>query len=415
MKTQPKHPRTLAAICSVVALCAASITTANAQTSSGVSNGLFTHGNDSFRVVNTAGYRTAADSGMSAAGTVQQVGHLGQCTSCGTSCGGSCGGGTSMGVALGYSDCGSCGTACGGTCGRQSMLSCGPKNMNPCQPCSPYRYGSVEALYMAPNNDNYTSSPNFGLGDYDYEFGSRITLGVVGDCIHGYEASFTGPFEWDLSRQISAAGGINSYLTTGSPAAAMASFTDATFQQQTLSAEYYSLEASKTLVGWEMAKLLIGGRYINYDEDYSYTSRTAASGNGQLRSQTQNDLIGLQVGMDLLYPISRHGYSDVRARAGAYYNSYDTSVSVFDAGTLRANGSDDGGELAGMFELSTGVRYQLGEILSVRAGVELWYLSGVASATEQFSTQISDRTGRGSNADDDILFTGVSVGAELRY
>ncbi len=424
MKTQSKYPQTLAVICGMVAMCAATTTTVHAQSrSSSVSKGLFTHGNESFRVVNTAGFRTAADVGKPAAGTVQPINYGAACQSCGPA-GVEMHDGMmmsdpmapTMGVDLGYSQCGSCGSACGGTCGgRQSMLTCGPKNMNPCQPCSPYRYGSVEALYMAPDDDNFTLSPNFGMGDYDYEVGSRITLGTVNDCIHGFEASFTGPFDWDRSGQIaSTPGGINSYLTTGAPAATLSSFTNATLQTQRLESEYYSFEASKTLVGWEMAKLLIGGRYINFDEDYAFNSTTATE-TGSLTSRTRNDLYGLQVGMDLLYPISRNAYSDFRARGGAYLNSSDSSVSVINNGVSLANRRDDDNSLAGMFEIGTGIRYQLGEMLSVRAGVELWYLTGIASSTEQFDRQIGPRTGTSIDTDDDLLFTGLSVGAELRY
>ncbi len=417
--------------CGAVAICAASSVIAHGQSSgsSPVKNGLFTHSGDSFRVVDTAGFKTAADIGSVDPASIQQVGH-GACTSCGTSCGGACGGSTID------SSCGSCGTACGGRCGgRSSALTCGPKFTNPCQPCVPYRYAMVEALYMVPDSDNFRLSPNFGMNDFDFEVAPRITIGAVSDCVHGCEASFTGPFDWDMSGQLSSAGGgINSFLrspgtagipglvgTPGIPAipavppSPFASFTNATFQSQRLDAEYYSLEASKTLVGWEMAKLLIGGRYINYDEEFNYFSQTAASGNGRLRSEAQNDLIGLQVGMDLLYPISRHGFSDFRARAGAYYNMIDTNFTAIDGATTLANNSADDGELAGVFEIGSGIRYQLGEMLAVRAGAELWYISGVATATEQFNTTIGSGSGRRLNADDDILFTGLSVGAELRY
>ncbi|QDT02845.1 hypothetical protein K227x_12240 [Rubripirellula lacrimiformis] len=421
MKTQSTYPRVLMTLLSAVAFSIASNSLVSAQTlagqnsgaSSGVANGLFTHGSEAFRVVDTAGYRTAGDVGSHAPGLVQQVGHHGACSSCGTACGGSCGG-SAFTSAMEYSSCGSCGTACGGSCGRRSSaLTCGPNFTDPCTPCQPYRYISIEGLYMAPDIGSFTLSPNFGLSDMDEELGTRITIGAVGDCVNGYEISFTGPFEWDLARQInSPGGGINSFLSqTG---VALPSFTDAVSQTQTYSADYYSLEANKTLVGWEMAKLLIGGRYINYDEDYNYFSTTATQ-TGSLTSRTRNDLFGVQVGMDLLYPISRHGFTDIRARAGLYANSADSNVLVRDGASTLARAGDSTTDLAGMFEFGSGIRYQLGEILSVRAGLELWYLTGVASAPNQVRPQINSGTGRSIDTDNDILFTGISFGTEIRY
>ncbi len=43
-------------------------------------------------------------------------------------------------------------------------------------------------------------------------------------------------------------------------------------------------------------------------------------------------------------------------------------------------------KLAGVFEVGSGIRYQLGQMLSVRAGVELWYLDGMATAQINSST-----------------------------
>lgn len=407
------------AICGAIAFCLTATAPALAQTPGGVgsqvTNGLFTHGDESFRLVDTAGFRTAADVGVNDPSTIERVSH-GACSSCGTSCGGACGGGSSF-PTMSMSGCNSCGTSsCGGACGsRRTPLTCGNNYMDPCNPCDPYRYGMVEALYMQPDEDSFSLSPNFRMDGFDNEFAGRYTFGMVGDCVHGYEVSFVGPFQWDMAGQAaSPGGGINSFLTTGSPATALSSFTDATFQSQRYEAEFMSLEANKTLVGWEMAKLLIGGRYISYDEEFDYFSQTATEA-GRLNSNTENQLFGAQVGMDLLFPISRNGFTDTRIRAGGFLNFADSDVRLFNNGDRLVTSIEDDSELAGFFELGTGVRYQLGEILSVRAGVELWYLTGVASAPDQFRNQVGPSTGRPIRVDDDVLFTGISFGAELRY
>jgi hypothetical protein len=375
-----------------VVLCAILCASANAQSgllqtpgANPVQNGLFVHGDDSYRVVNT-GFRTAADIGETESGSVQQVGFRNRCGSCGTSCGGLCRG-------SGYVDA--------------------------CAPCNPYEYALVEGLYMQRDGDDrFTLSQDFDMGDFDFEFAPRITIGMVPDCVHGYEVSWTGPFEWDMSGQLNdAAFDIQTLLTPGLPVAGanLSTFSDATFQRQTYSVDYWSLEANKTLHGWDMAKLLAGFRYINYDEDYNYLTQNATGG-GLLRSAVDNQLFGLQVGMDLLFPVCCHGYSDFRARAGGFVNSVDSDVRLINAGSTVIANFDDDTELAGIFEIGSGFRYQVGEILSLRAGVELWYLTGVATAPNQLSNGVMrPSTGRAIQADEDILFTGFTVGGELKF
>ncbi len=421
-----------------------------------VQNGLFLQGKDTYRVVDTAGFRTAADIGQSQAGSVAQVGFGVGCSSCGTSnCGGGCGP---------VSGCGSCGTAGYGGYGGGFG--------DACPTCVPYRYASVEALYM--DNDsvgNFSLSPNFRVGEFEHEFGSRITVGSVSDCVHGYEFTFVGPFEWDRFRSVASPGG--GIATTLLPGAGvelldMSSFADfseflpvvaesdpdvifnADQQNQRYRAEYWSLEANRTLVAGEFAKLLIGTRYVNYEELYAYNSRSTgiddraerpfvpanpitgapaipfreaipgrAASSGQLRSDVDNDLFGLQIGIDLLYPVCCYGYTDLRARAGGFINSAQNQFlfanAIGTADQFLIGFSDSSTGLAGLFELGAGFRYQLGEILTVRAGTELWYITEVATASSQFSNTISTTTGRRVRNSDDVLMTGISVGAELKF
>lgn len=430
-------------------------------------------GDESFRVVDTASYRTAADVEKSDASNVQQVGHaIGGCSTCGTSsCGGSCGGSISMPTG----SCGTCGTTCGGTqgrCGlglgsicnsnRLSGLSCqGALSNDPCAPCVPYRYASVEALYMERDDDSFLFGGSLGtlpLSDFDFEFGSRITVGAVYDCVNGYEASFVGPFDWNTSNQLPGTQTVDIQLfpsvlqphTVGGPVLTdLRRDIEVSDQSQSLTSDYFSVDASKTINGWEMAKLLIGARYVDFGENYRYSgtmtqrdTRDPIQATGgtptqplnnetftiteeqELLSSVDNQLIGLQIGLDLLYPISRFAYSDVRMRAGGYANFADVDYSrsgsrseisnpgVFGDITRSLNdrASTDDVEIAGLFEIGTGVRYQVGEILSLRAGVELWYLSGIATATENVAG-----TGRSIDIDDDVLFTGISFGSELRW
>jgi hypothetical protein len=261
----------------------------------------------------------------------------------------------------------------------------------------------------------FSASPDFLLDRYDEEVGSRLTIGYVPDCVSGYEFSYTGRFQWDRAASATdAAGGLGTLLFAVAPVvpANLSAFNNATAQAQFETSEYWSLEASNTKVGWDVAKLICGLRYISYDEDFTILSQTATE-SGFLRSAVENQLIGFQVGMDLLYPVCRNTYTDLRARAGVYANFIDLDLRVINAGTTTAALLDDSTKLAGQLEFGSGLRYQFCEMLSVRGGFDLWYLSGVAAARDQFRDGILAR--REVRGKDDFLVVGLSLGAVFRY
>ncbi|NNE01294.1 MAG: hypothetical protein HKN47_28610 [Pirellulaceae bacterium] len=319
------------------------------------------------------------------------------------------------------SDCTLCGRLCGGSCrgsySAPSMDRFAP-SMNSCIPCDPYRFLSVEALYMERDGeDRYSLNHYYGMDGFDLEWGYRITAGSVPDCVHGYEFTITGPIEWDMGYALgNSAGGINTALIPGNPvsAASLSTFNNAVTQSTTYFAEYWSLEANKTLIGWDAAKLLVGLRYIDYDEDFFYQSLQGTGEAGLLRSSTANQMFGGQVGMDLLYPVGRFAYADFRGRAGMFLNFADSDVQLFNDGAAILANSDDDEEIAGFFEIGSGLRYHLGQALTIRGGAELWYLTGAATAPEQIQTIVRPSMGSQIQMDDDIFFYGVTFGAEIR-
>lgn len=276
------------------------------------------------------------------------------------------------------------GTELAGVYGRRYDLGGHPRlgmAGNVCGPtCDPYIYASVEALYMDHNDASGfamlgpTVSPAFR--DFDYEFGSRITVGVLPDCRNGYEFSFTGQFEWDTNNGL--APGVAGY--------------------QRLEAEYLSFEFNRTLVGWDIVKLLYGVRYAQYEEEYTF---------GSLLSAPDNDLFGAQVGADMTYPLTCRAWTDMRARAGVFANFAEHRGSDF-------NKYDDE-EVAGIFEFGGGVRYYLTNNFYVRGGGELMYLANVATGLDQFGPGLASVANRKTRIDDNIFLYGFSFGAELKF
>ena len=353
-----------------------------------VKNGLFTLGNENFKVVDVAAFRTAADVGTTEHPSIVQVG----CQACRVG-------------------------ACNGNCGRS--LSNGALNYSigqACAPCIPVCYFSVELLYMErQGNENFTNSPNFRMSEFDFEWVPRLTIGRIPDCVHGCEFSFIGPAEWDrFGARSDSGGGIQTFLTPISPFtdADLSAFRNAERQIQTWTAQYWGCELNSTLVGYDVARLLVGLRYVDYDEKYNYFSQTATQ-SGLLRSEVKNQMIGLQCGMDLLYPLCHNGYADFRSRAGIFANYAELDGRFVNANTTFVSTRQDDTGLAGVLEIAGGFRYQVTDCFSLRAGGELWWLGGMATAPDQFKNSVSQL--QGVRTKDDFVVAGATFGAELRY
>jgi hypothetical protein len=349
---------------------------------------------------------------------------------------------TGLFCASGACGSGSCRGACGGACGNgYSAYSVGQYGAamsgGSCDPCTPYCYGLIEALYMEPDRNNRISySPDFGLSDIDFEFAPRLTIGTLPDCARGCEVTWTGVFNWDRFGSLVDAtnNDIQTYLIADSTLTndELGVFTGAltpplnppqtgaTSQSQTYDTEYWSIEANRTLVGWDVTKLLFGFRYIEYDEEFLYASKLATLyPTSVLASEVKNQMLGIQAGLEFLYPVGRFAYADFRSRFGVYANFVDSDVQLVNgfsptsATSVIANFDDDT-DVAGMFDIGMGYRYQVGEILSLRGGAEFLYISGIATAIDQLPFVIGTGTGRNVNANDDIFIYGFSFGAEIR-
>jgi hypothetical protein len=317
--------------------------------------------------------------------------------------------------------CQSCQTqSCQGNCrgGRRGSYPTG----NFCAPCEPFCYVSVETLFMQRQSANFTASPNFLMDDFGFEVIPRLTIGRVPDCINGCELTFTGVAEWTQSGSASnPTGGIETFLNPVSPfdSTDITAYVNSIEQSQKLEAQYWSVEANRTLVGYDIARCLFGVRYIDYQERFTYLGENATPGGltgttlGSLTSDVKNRLIGPQVGVDLLYPICRRGYTDFRARGGVFANFADLDFDYRNNLDTALLADEDKVTVSGMLEIAGGLRFQVTDCISIRAGGELWWLGGVATATDQFRNTIgginSVRTGS------DFFVAGGTLGAEFRY
>jgi hypothetical protein len=174
---------------------------------------------------------------------------------------------------------------------------------------------------------------------------------------------------------------------------------------------------------------LLGLRYVNLNEDYTFLSRSIAEGitraefGADYDIETQNDLIGLQVGGDFINQRERW-YWGVRGKAGAYVNFAEQDT-VAQFNDLRAPGPDAPGDpsidiaprvehasranAAFMGELSLMAAYNFTPNFTARASYDFMWLAGVALAPDQFTFSETARL----TLDGVIIYQALSVGLEI--
>ena len=350
----------------------------------------------------------ASNSDSTSADSIAQVGY--GCQSCNQhGCNGGCyGGGCNDGSCYGQ-----------GNYGHGSNIYTGS---NVCGiPCNPYYYGNFEVLYFERRGlDNRSLIRNTPLGDENFEGFGRVTIGSLPNCVNGWEATFVGNPTWDTAITVTDPnGGINSLISAGPnfDPTFLDPFTNSNSQTIAQRSEYWSIEVNRTLVGWDVAKVLFGGRYISIEDQFAYAATKIQGPNtftADLTSRTRNEILGLQAGLDLLYPVARHLYTDFRGRAGIYVNLADAEARLRNTGSVIVRNFSDDTTIAGVFELGGGLRWQLGQALAIRGGLELWYLTDYATGDGTLNGVVNNALGRSVDTRD-VFYWGAVVGAELRY
>ncbi|MEM7476055.1 MAG: hypothetical protein AAF483_13760 [Planctomycetota bacterium] len=298
---------------------------------------------------------------------------------------------------------------------RQDMFN--PPPFNPCKTgCNVSAYGQYESLWLDRRGDRFFSLSRGGFIDsgFDYEWGGRYTLGRLFDCVNGFEFVFVGPYDWTRRGTTT---GPNSNLTAsgGYTAADISNFNNANLHTQTWDAEMYSFELNRKWWVWDVLSTMIGTRYLNYEEDFTLVSQQATGGQGFLLESVDNRLVGLQVGAELLYPMSLRASSGIRAKGGVYANLDRRRSIVRNGANVLVNAADSSTELAGIIEIATFTNYYITPSIRLNGGYEFWYMPGIATVPDQIPGSITPASGTNVSNDDSLILHGVSVGATVLF
>ncbi|MGE3777072.1 MAG: hypothetical protein AB7F89_07815 [Pirellulaceae bacterium] len=280
--------------------------------------------------------------------------------------------------------------------------------------CPPTWRTRVEALMMNREGDTgATLSSGIRMSDFDYTEGGRLTIGQKYDCTLGWEVTYTGIFEWEEGGLANAPGTLNTLLVAGSPAINLSAFNGANQHQQFHQSRLQSVEAVQKWWGRDVLTTSAGIRWIHVDEDFDFRSVDANNVDiGLFTIDTTNNLIGAQLGIDLLYPIDRWSV-DSTLKGGLFANIGESNVFLSNAGVVQFDNSAEDLEFAAMVEYGAYVRYAISPRVNVRAGYEFLWIYGLGIATEQIRNPIATTTGRSFDGQGDTFYHGGTAGIEF--
>ncbi len=275
-------------------------------------------------------------------------------------------------------------------------------------------YARAELLYIDRKTEEgltLTDDDFNGLDPLTYDTGARVTIGRIRDCLDGWELSYTGGFDWS-ERSLLAGPNLNPKFAA--PDLDISAFRNAQQHSQEYRSDFHSGELNRRWWGWDVLSTSLGMRYIYLGDKYRFDSLDLAEGKtGTFKIDTDNNLIGPQLGVDLYRPLGRWS-TGLWSKAGIYANFVEGNMSLVNDGVTQfANGDDDNVQFAVEAEIGAFVKLQLTPRMSLQAGYELWYLYGVATATSQTASPLTPASGTNIDSEDDIFYHGASLGAEL--
>ena len=255
------------------------------------------------------------------------------------------------------------------------------------------------------------------MQEFEYEFGGRYTVGRLLDCVNGWEAVYAGPFDWQRGASVTGAANLQSRLSAfnGYTAADIDSFNNADAHTQVYRAQLHSIEVNRRWWSWDVLSTMIGVRFIDYEEDYIFASTNIANGNGLFVESIDNQMVGAQLGGDLIFPVSLRANVGIRGKAGVYANFDERNTFLRNDGTVLLNSGDNDVDVAGLAEVGVFANYQIVPSIRLTAGYEFWYMPGMATVPEQQPHLITPASGTAVADSHDLFLHGGSAGVQILF
>jgi hypothetical protein len=336
-------------------------------------------------------------------------------------------------------------------CGTDPCLNC---NFNPV----PLWYASVEIvpLFRDQKDDQIFQTLGPGgpavleSGDFETEFdaGMRLLLGATLTERYRLEGAYLGSYEWSdhiAVRNFNA----NTLGGTGNLFSPFSNFGRPTgisgvdfnrFASIEMTSSFNSVELNLRRRCCNRPKMwpyrdhhciansfLLGLRYLDVDERFRYVTQSAIPvGVGSVNRaliDTTNELFGVQVGM--LSQFTTYwdsGWIDFEIKGGIYHNeaSLRSAYDAADGGNAPISsfvGADERDRTSFLGEISLSYTHQFTSNMSARLGYNAFWLTGVAVASENMSTNINILSLGPAQVDHggDLVYHGPTLGFIFAY
>ncbi len=234
--------------------------------------------------------------------------------------------------------------------------------------------------------------------DFDFEPGVRVGLSFIQDVKSTYEATFMYVWEWESSKSFSDPDG-DIFYPFHNPNYTV-DYADASEVNASYRSHYYTFELNywrnvcRRKKDYFSVSGIFGLRYVNLDESCRLVY-FSGSDKSNYNTWTKNDIIGVQLGGNFEMNPLPHFSMDLTAKAGLGYNRAANRVLLQDQNNtviLRKYGEEHWQDVV-FADAAGALGYQVRPNFNVHAGYEVFFVSGVALAPEQYtnSSALHDR------------------------
>ncbi|MBW4519838.1 MAG: BBP7 family outer membrane beta-barrel protein [Scytolyngbya sp. HA4215-MV1] len=277
-----------------------------------------------------------------------------------------------------------------------------------------------------------TDDLNFGM-----EAGARLTVGYHPTPENSFEVSFFGFQEFSDSATFTSSDFTNDGVENLNPTFNADPLADTDDEPDDFSQAFqHKIKYTSDITNLELnyrqqitkpeskgyASWLVGLRYFNINEGFDLISFDGAPGDGEdvgtYKIETDNDMFGLQIGLDAGTQLSSNLGIGLKLRTGVLLNFSDQNSKLVNtgfAGQTVIQGDARGTGISPMIELGLSATWDLSPNISLKAGYNLLFLGQVALAPEQFA-QGPDLGTEFSRLDrSSALYHGPSIGIVARF
>jgi hypothetical protein len=375
-------------------------------------------------------------------------------------------------------ECGNFGTSC--SCGPGSgetygygpfrnLFWCNPVGEEIIDPCDrtgcrscvsaspPLFYASAELLVLARDQNDDVLFQTLGpggpaaleSGEFNTEFdaGMRLTLGTTLTDLYRVEGTYSGSYEWQTLQAVrdqtpNSQGGLGNLFSPFSNFGNPVGFIGTDFNEFAaieFEGKFSSAEVNlrrRVIIPTECwprgsyhctsTSFLLGVRYLKLEEQLRYSTSSSIPAGGSVNDAnvaTDNDMIGLQIGMLSQFMSRRgRGWVDFEIKGGVYQNEANLVSSFTNAdrlGNVIVDFADDDARdrTAFMGELSLNYNYPVTERGTFRIGYNAMWLTGVALAPQNLSSNLNILAQGPAQVDHggEVVFHGPSAGMVWAY